>query len=618
MSAVAISLFVAATAWVSVHPRRSEEHTPGAEHVTPMVASPPKDRREERLAATRAIVRALAPAASRRLPERTEREKELHQLATSLGAPGTRLENPCVEWAGPFCARTALEPLFSALDGLRAGTSSSRVTISAFGNSLIAADRIVDVVREDLVHLFGDGGRGLLLVDRIADYGPRTRSSQSATGWQVYTVGDVKPAPLPLGLTGVSHVSTTPKARARFELSGETQGAVYWVDQDAGPIELRIDGELVVTTTPSDTGGQQRTEVTIPPGAKALELIAHRKGTIVQGVALDRGGPGLVLDTLGVPAADASLFLQADEEMVTEQLRSRAPALVMMMLGGNEVKRLQWGRSTIEKVERDLHRFIQRVKTAAPGSACLLVGPLDAVLGPDASRPFQQRADLLEVLELERRIAQEEGCAFFDMFTAMGGTGSLQRMHARGLVHDDLVHPRGKGLDLLGELMAEALLRSWSDTPRTEQPYALAEAWATLVGGDLLPHEAHPWRSAPPVALLLPEAPQDPLSGGIHRVLSASRAWTPRSEEARWVVLGAEASQSPPRPIAVSGPADQRCVTFVSESSPARGGEPCLPVALPPLPPDLQDPLHRGVAAGAWLLAEIVRHDALSATRSPR
>jgi lysophospholipase L1-like esterase len=331
-------------------------------------------------------------------------------------------------------------------------------------------------------------------------------------------------------------------------------------------------------------------------------------------VVLDRPDPGLVLDTLGVPAADASLFLQADEEMVAQQLQSRAPALVLIMLGGNEVKRLQWRRSTFEKVERDLHRFIQRVKRASPASACLLVGPLDAVLGPDAARPFQQRADLLEVSELERKIALAEGCAFFDMFTAMGGTGSLQRFHARGLVHDDLVHPRGKGLDLLGALLSDALLKSWSETPRAEQPYALTEAWATLLGEDLLPHEVDPWRQAPPVALL-PGDPKDPVTGGIQRVLSVARAWTPRSEEARWLVLDPAALQTLPRALATDGLVMLRCASLVPASGTVRDGEPCLTVTLPALPPDLQDPVDRGVTVGAWLLAELVRHDSLAAAR---
>jgi lysophospholipase L1-like esterase len=619
ISSVAVAAFVAALGLVSVRSLRAPDTS--AQHGKPIPqaasAPPDKDRAEVRVAAARAIARSLAPLPSRRLPERTPQDAKLFQLATALRAPGATLENPCTEWAGPFCARTTLEPFFSALDGLRRGKDSAPVTVAAFGNSLIAGDRIVDIVRDNLVRMFGDGGRGLLLVDRIADYGPRNRTGTSAEGWAVYTVGDVKPPPVPMGLSGVAHVSDTARAQSRFRLQGETQGTLFWVDKGAGPIELRVDGERLVQTTPRDDGRGQLTRFTLPADAEKLELIAHRKGTVIQGLALDRPGPGVVLDTMGVPAADSSLFLQAKEELVTEQLRSRAPALVLVMLGGNEVKRLQWGRSTFEKVERDMRRFLQRVKRAAPASACLMVGPLDAVLGPDASRPFQQRADLEEVIELQRKISLEEGCAFFDMFAAMGGTGAIERFHARGLVHDDLVHPKGDGLDLLGALLVDSLLRAWSETPRAEQPYALAEAWARLVGEDLLPHEVQPWRQAPLVALL-PGASRDPMTEGIQRVLAVTRAWTPRSEEARWLILDPAASHAPPHSIATAGPVNLRCASLVAASDAARSGAPCLPVALPPLPPDLQDPLDRGVTVGAWLLAELVRHDSLPAVRRTR
>lgn len=566
-----------------------------------------------RLAAARTIARALAPLPSRRLPEPSRQDQELFKLATVLKAPGSVIENPCTEWAGPFCARTSLDPFFTSLDNLRAGSTASRVTVAAFGNSLIAADRIVDVVRDDLVGLFGNGGRGLLLVDRIADYGARVRTGTSANGWQVYTVGDVKPSPVPIGLSGVVHVSNSPRARSRFAIKDETQGSLFWLDKGAGPIELLVDGKPLVQTEPKDDGHSQLTEFTLPEGAKTLELIAHKKGTIIQGLVLDRPRAGLVLDTLGVPAADASLFLTADEEAVTQQLGSRSPALVLIMLGGNEVKRLQWKRSTMDKVERDLHRFIQRVKLGSPTSACLLVGPLDAVLGPDASKPFQQRADLLEVIELERKIALAEGCAFFDLFAAMGSTGSLQRFHTKGLVHDDLVHPRGKGLDLLGALISDALLKSWSETPRAEQPEALVAAWTTLLGGAPLSNEVDPWRRAPPVALI-PGDPKDPMAGGIQRLLAAARAWTPRSEEARWLVLDSGAAQPLPQPLAKDGLATLRCASLVPASNPAREGEPCLPVTLPPLPEDLQDPMDRGGTVGAWLLAELVRQDSMLTT----
>ncbi len=611
-----VASLVAAIALVSARAASVPETTP---HPTAPVppSGEPRDREAVRIAAARAIARTLKPLPSRRLPEQTPHDQQLFQLAAALKAPGAPVENPCTEWAGPFCVRTTLDPFFSALDELHSGNASSRVTVAAFGNSLIASDRIVDIVRADLVRIFGNGGRGLLLVDKLADPGPRERTGSSAEGWLVHTVGDLHPSPAPFGLTGIVHISNMPRARSRFRLSGEAKGTLFWVDKGAGPIELRVDGKPLLQTSPHNDGHAQSTDFTLPQDAASLELIAHKSGTAIQGIALDRSGPGLVLDTLGVAAADASLFLLADEEMVTEQLRSRAPNLVLIMLGGNEVKRLQWGRSTFEKVERDLHRFIERVKQGAPGAACLMVGPLDAVLGPDAAKPFQQRAELLEVIELERSISQEEGCAFFDMYAAMGGKGSLERFNARGLLHDDLVHPRGQGLDVLGALLVDSLLKAWSETPRTRQPYALAEAWATLLGSDLLPHEVQPWRKAPPVALL-PGDPKDPLTGGIQRVLSAARAWTPRSEEARWLVIDPGAAHALPRTIATAGPVSLRCASLVSPSATAQSGEPCLPVTLPALPPDLQDPLDRGVTLGAWLLAELVRHDSLVEPRSAR
>jgi lysophospholipase L1-like esterase len=564
----------------------------------PPPAAPRPEGRQERLAAAQVIARALAPADSRRLTEPSAGEQALAALATSLQAPGVGVENPCVERTGPFCTRTVLEPLFSALDGLRAGGASSPVRITAFGNSLIAGDRIVDIVREQFARRFGDGGRGLLLIDRLAPYGPRTRTG-TADGWAVHTVGELKESPWPFGLSGVVHVSSRPRAHSRFSLSGERQGTLFWLDRDAGPIEVRVDGQPLLQTQPQNGGQHQQEDFTLPEGARTLELIAHQKGTALQGLVLDKAGPGIVLDTLGVPSADASLFLRADEAMVADQLRARAPALVLVMLGGNEVKRLQWKRSTSDQVERDLRRFLQRVTRAVPGAACLVVGPVDAVLGPGAAKPFQQREHLEEVIGMEREVALEEGCAFFDMFAAMGGTGALQRFHSRGFMHEDLVHPKGRGLDVLGSLLSRGLLRGWEDTPRAEPSAALARAWTTLLGVELLSHAPPPARPARSVALL-PGEPEGPWTEGVRRVLDTARA------------------RGPSPSLTLAGPSSLRCATLVPRLGMAADGSGCLPVTPPPPSGGVQDPFQRGSVVGAWLLAELVRYDTLaSAWQAP-
>ena len=53
------------------------------------------------------------------------------------------------------------------------------------------------------------------------------------------------------------------------------------------------------------------------------------------------------------------------------------------------------------------------------------------------------------------QVAIEEGCGWLDLFQAMGGSGSIKRFDKAGLMHDDRVHPKGRGLDVLGQLITD-------------------------------------------------------------------------------------------------------------------------------------------------------------------
>ncbi len=412
-----------------------------------------------------------APAVQRALPAPSPRARKLHVLGQKLGAHEPHLENPCLSQSGPACTRSALTPFFESLDSLSAGKATSPAVIEAFGNSLIAGDRIVDVVREELSATFGDGGRGVLAVDRLAAYGPRSRAGFARGGWEARTIGEMKLAELPFGVTGTYHVATAAKASSRFALTGEPRATLWWLDVPrAGRLSLHVDGKELARAEPQGSGQAQALTVDLPPGARALDVVAEGKGAVVLGVVLQHQRPGIVLDTLGVPSADANLFLRAREDIFRAQLVERSPRLLLFILGGNEAKRLEWGRSKLQEVEEGLRTFVRRARTAAPDSACLVVGPIDAVRGGNGAHRLAQRPYLDEVISIERQIALAEGCAFFDIFSAMGGSGSLARFNAAGMVHEDLVHPKGQGLDLLGQLITDALLRAWveADVPNKQ------------------------------------------------------------------------------------------------------------------------------------------------------
>lgn len=463
---------------------------PAAPAPEPVKPPPPP----EWLLAADQIATSWEPSPRRVLPPASERAKQLHQLAERLKAHGASVENPCVAPAGPGCARTALEPFFAELDALAAGDTTRPTVIEAFGNSLIAGDRIVDIIREDLAGAFGDGGRGVLLVDRMAPYGGRSRTGHTQEGWEPRTLGELRRPPHPFGITGVYHVSTQPKAMSRFPLNGERRATLWWLDvPGGGRLTITSGGKVLARTTPRGTREARALPIEFPAGAKSFHVIAERAGAVVLGVVLQHERPGIVLDMLGVPSADAFLFLRTGEDILKAQLAERDPRLMLFFLGGNEAKRLEWGRSTPERIRRELSAFLGRAREGAPDSACMVVGPIDAVQDKKAGdKRLSQRPYLEAVISAEREVAFARGCAFFNHYEAMGGEGSLQRFYDAGFIHQDMVHPRGKGLDLLGQLVVDALLRAWVETPPASDPEALTAAWDTLRGRNAAPAENVP------------------------------------------------------------------------------------------------------------------------------
>lgn len=392
------------------------------------------------------------------------RFQSLRALAARLHAPGAALDEPCtpgVARASSRCRRPALASFFHALDAIE--TRGERAGVVLFGNSIVASDGVTDVVRERLTRRFGDAGRGLVLADRMASYGPRGRTARRATGWATANIADAEALPAPIGVTGVVHVSDGP-ARSVFELDGEAQADVFWVAPPGmPPLRWRADDDAWHEL--SGRAGPRMARVTLPRGATRFELATSGVGTVVEGVALERPSRGVVFDVCGVPSADATLWLRADEALFAQQLRARAPRLAVVMLGGNETKRLEWGRATRESTEAGLDALLTRVRDAVPQASCLVVGPLDAVKGPrdDEAEPLRARPLLPTVNALERRVAFAHGCAFFDLYAAMGGAGSVRRFDEAGLMHEDLTHPRGRGLDVLGLLLSDALMAAYAE-----------------------------------------------------------------------------------------------------------------------------------------------------------
>ncbi len=422
----------------------------------------PRDARADRLlAAALAEPKGAQRPASPRDPAATA----LLQTAATMGMGPDALHNPCLKFVDSTCVRTALDAFFASLDRAVDGEGRSRVTV--FGNSLIVRDRITDVWRRRLQDRFGDAGQGFLLVDRMTPYGPRRRTSSHARGFRSYNTVWGKRGPWPHAIASSLNV-TEKEAVSVFRLDGEQRAKLFWLDHPRAPTaELSIDGDKLATLRGSGRKRGRIDRFAVPAGAKKMKLDVDGADGVFYGVSLEKEAPGVILDTLAVVGSDPTRFLRGKPELVGPQLAELEPDLVTLLLGGNEVKRVAWGGNTLPIVRRDLHRFIDRIKASVPGASCLVVGPLENVVGyRGGDGSWETRWQTFAVNRIMKEVAAEEGCAYFELFEAMGGVGALKQLQAHDMLHEDMIHPRGQGLDLVGELLHETLLSAYEASPR--------------------------------------------------------------------------------------------------------------------------------------------------------
>jgi len=70
--------------------------------------------------------------------------------------------------------------------------------------------------------------------------------------------------------------------------------------------------------------------------------------------------------------------------------------------------------------------------------------------------------NLDEVIEIQRQVALQNGCAFWDWRMRMGGPGSVNQWVQAGLSQGDYVHFTGAGYRLVGDMLLEELMSQYS------------------------------------------------------------------------------------------------------------------------------------------------------------
>ncbi len=360
----------------------------------------------------------------------------------------------------------ALRRFFEALALLESGQGHDDVRVVQFGDSHTAADYETSAVRRALQTRFGDGGRGFVAVGqpwkKYVQDGVRTgmtREWQPERGKLVHGkfVGDGC-----YGLGGVCLLASKRGARAWLEASAvASQIEIAFMEQPAGgSFEVFVDGNRLarVPTNGAHTASAWKS-FTVPEAAHKIEIRAGGDGDVrVFGATLDRAQVGVVYDAIGINGARASIALHYNEAHMAEQLKHRAPGLVVLAYGTNE----SVDDASAQTYERQLVDVLGRVARAVPLASCLLLGPPDRAVETETGWTTSPR--MAEIIAVQRRVAEAAGCAFYDQMEAMGGEGAMAAWTTEDppRAAKDRVHLTRDGYTSVGTTFANDLLRAYA------------------------------------------------------------------------------------------------------------------------------------------------------------
>jgi len=413
------------------------------------------------------LARPFAPTAALDFrPRRTAEPVEPPRSSRGI----TSASKPVIMGPNLIDPHHALKAFYQALWRTESGQPGAFTRVLHYGDSPVTADSITADVRSLMQERFGDAGHGFILIAKPwAWYGHRGVDVHGK-GWHIEASSQARARDGIHGLGGVSFEGET-GASSHFILREEhARVEVQYLRQPGGGVlTVLAEGAPIGKVETEGEEKQPAFEMfPLPAGAREIDLAVERGPVRLFGVSFERNGPGVIYNSLGVDGAQVQMVVRSFEKSQwAAELQHEQPDLVIVNYGTNESLYADYIKHYYPV---ELHQVIRRIKTAVPKASLLVMSPMDRG-ERDSSGKITTPATLPRLVDIQRRVAAETGCAFFNTFQAMGGEGTMGRWYENQprLVSADFMHPLPAGARKVGVLLYQAFESGFRDFKAREQ-----------------------------------------------------------------------------------------------------------------------------------------------------
>ncbi|MEO8181106.1 MAG: GDSL-type esterase/lipase family protein [Deltaproteobacteria bacterium] len=363
------------------------------------------------------------------------------------------------------------------------GVKGAITRASLWGDSVIGGDGLTEAIRQPLQRRFGDAGHGFHALGKYSRwYSHRGVRYKERREWDTCLIIFKCEKDRRYGYGGVSSTSGG-RALSMWgtvdeELGRNLSRFELWYQKrpDGGGFEIRVDGRIArVVDSRAAVVDDDVERVQFEDGEHEIEVAALGTGVARgYGVVLERDTPGVVWDELSLIGSFIQRLDYEDPEHIAGQVRRRDVDLLAFMFGGNDLSREHSDlKTTMLPYEAEYTRVLRKFRAGKPQASCLILSMTDHAIKRDdviVSRPAVAR-----LVAAQRTVALAEGCAFFDVYAAMGGAGAIAkgRQQKPPLASPDLRHPTVAGQRRIGSLFYAALMHGYASFRRAHAGEAL-------------------------------------------------------------------------------------------------------------------------------------------------
>jgi hypothetical protein len=328
-----------------------------------------------------------------------------------------------------------------------------KIRIAFLGDSMAEGDFISSTLRKLLQQEFGGSGGGFVPIETVAD--AATVTIRHSGNWRDENFR-TKHRLNPVFLSGHAFYAASD---ASFSAKDNTVAATQTLSKrlfTGRGVSCNVAYNGVNKTIyPNNLFNNILLDTTV---GNTINLAVNNDSLPIYGVSFE-SDEGIILDNFSFRGSGGIEFAKFDTSFLKAIAENNSYDLIIMQYGINLIENstdtnFNWYYKPMKASVNNLHRCF-------PQADILIVSTADRAFRYD--NEMQTAVGIKDIIALQEKIAYETNSSFYNMFSSMGGDGSMVKWveEKPTLAYQDYMHPNSVGSEILGRSMFDAIMHEY-------------------------------------------------------------------------------------------------------------------------------------------------------------